>query len=138
MCWPSPVRSRWNRAIIVAYTAVSPVTLSAMMEPTKLVSPVSMPWAEGLQDVAVVLAPLVGVFDEQADGGAGGSAFVHARQNFDRIRLVALGDEFGGAGTAAIQIRLDVGFAQRHARWAAINYAANGRAVGFTEIGDCE
>ena len=32
--WPSPVRSRWNSAIIVAYSAVSPATLSAMMVPT--------------------------------------------------------------------------------------------------------
>ena len=31
---PSPVRSRWNSAIIVAYSAVSPATLSAMIVPT--------------------------------------------------------------------------------------------------------
>ena len=31
---PSPVRSRWNSAIVVAYSAVSPATLSAMMVPT--------------------------------------------------------------------------------------------------------
>ena len=32
--WPSPVRSRWNSAIIVAYSAVRPATLSAMIVPT--------------------------------------------------------------------------------------------------------
>ena len=32
--WPSPVRSRWNSAIMVAYSAVSPATLSAMIVPT--------------------------------------------------------------------------------------------------------
>ncbi|CNH25356.1 Uncharacterised protein [Mycobacterium tuberculosis] len=31
---PSPVRSRWNNAMVVAYSAVSPATLSAMMVPT--------------------------------------------------------------------------------------------------------
>ena len=40
--WPSPVRSRWNSAIIVAYSAVRPATLSATMVPTYVVSPVSM------------------------------------------------------------------------------------------------
>ncbi len=32
--WPCPVRSRWNSAIVVAYSAVSPAILSAMMVPT--------------------------------------------------------------------------------------------------------
>jgi hypothetical protein len=31
---PSPVRSRWNSAIMVAYSAVRPVTLSAMIVAT--------------------------------------------------------------------------------------------------------
>src|SRR6476620_1036765 len=43
-----------------------------------------------------------------------------------------------GAGTAAIQVALDVGLIERHARWATVNHAADGRAVGFTEVGDCE
>jgi hypothetical protein len=43
-----------------------------------------------------------------------------------------------GAGPAAIQIMLDVGLGQIHARRAAVDHAANGRAVGFTKVGDCE
>ena len=39
---------------------------------------------------------------------------------------------------APIQIRLDVGHGQLHARWTAVDHAANGRAVGFTEVGDAE
>jgi hypothetical protein len=43
-----------------------------------------------------------------------------------------------GARAAAIEVVLDVGLAQSHARWAAVNHAANGWAVGFTKVGDCE
>jgi hypothetical protein len=43
-----------------------------------------------------------------------------------------------GAGAAAVQVGLDVGLAQGHAGRAAVDHAADGRAVGFTEIGDCE
>ena len=43
-----------------------------------------------------------------------------------------------GAGAAAIEVVLDVGLAQGHARGAAVNHAANGRAVGFTKVGDSE
>ena len=43
-----------------------------------------------------------------------------------------------GAGAAAVQVVLDVGFRQIHAGRAAVDHAANGRAVGFTEVGDCE
>ena len=93
---------------------------------------------EGLQDVAVVFAALVGVFDQQADRRASGFAFIYAAQNFDRIGLIALGDVAAGARAAAVQVALDVSLIQRHARRAAVNHAANGRAVGFTKIGDCE
>jgi hypothetical protein len=97
-----------------------------------------MTGTEGLQDVAVVLAALVGVLDQQANRGAGGQALVHARDNLHRIGLVALGDEFAGAGAAAVQVGLDIGLAQRQARRAAVDHAANGRAVGFTKVGDVE
>jgi len=94
--------------------------------------------AKALGDGAVVLAALVGVADQERDGGAGGLAFVHAREDFHRIGLVALGHVAAGAGAAAVQVGLDVRFGERHARRAAVDHAANGRAVGFTEIGDCE
>ena len=97
-----------------------------------------MAGAKGFQDVAVVLAALVGVFDQQANGGAGGLAFINARQNLDRIRLIALSHELGGARPPAVQVGLNIGLAQAHARRAAVNHAANGWAVGFTKVGDCE
>jgi hypothetical protein len=41
-----------------------------------------------------------------------------------------------GAGAAAVEVVLDIGLAQGHAWWAAVNHAANGWAVGFTKVGD--
>ncbi len=99
---------------------------------------VGMTGPEGLQDVAVVLAALVGVFDQEADRRAGGLALVHAGQDFHRVGFVALRHMAAGAGAAAIQITLNVGLRERHAGRAAVNHAANGRTVGFTKIGDCE
>jgi hypothetical protein len=43
-----------------------------------------------------------------------------------------------GARAAAVEVVLDVGLAQGHAWWAAVNHAANGWAVGFPKVGDCE
>ena len=43
-----------------------------------------------------------------------------------------------GTGTAAVQIGLDIGLAKQQAGRAAVNHTANGRAVGFTKVGDCE
>ena len=84
------------------------------------------------------LAALIRVADQQADRRTGGQTFIHARQNLDRIGLVALRDVARGAGAAAVELRLDVGFAQRHAGRAAIDHAADRRAVALTEIGDAE
>ena len=94
--------------------------------------------AEGLQDVAVILAALVGVLDQQADGGAGGLALINTREDFHRIGLVALGHKAAGAGAAPVQVGLDVGRAQGHAGRTAVDHAADGRAVRFPEVGDCE
>ena len=94
--------------------------------------------AEGVQDIAVVLAALVGVLDQQTDRRACGLAFVNAGEDFDRIGLVALRHVPAGAGPAAVQVVLDVGFSQIHPWRAAVDHAADGRAVGFTEVGDCE
>jgi hypothetical protein len=44
------------------------------------------------------------------------SALVHARQDLDLVGLLALRDVAAGAGAAAVQLGLDVGLGQRHAR----------------------
>ena len=97
-----------------------------------------MAWAEGLQNLAIVLAALVGIANQQTDRSAGSTAFIHTRENLDLIGFLPLRDMAAGAGAAPIQIRLDVGHGQLHARWTAVDHAANGRAVGFTKAGDCK
>ena len=94
--------------------------------------------AEGFQNIAVVLAALVGVLNQKRNRRAGGFALVDAAQNLHRVGLVALGHKAAGAGAAAVQVVLDIGLAQVHARRASVNHAANGRAVGFTKVGDSE
>ena len=63
---------------------------------------------------------------------------VNAAQDLHLIGFLALGDMAAGAWAAAIKIVLYVGLAQSHTGRTAIDDAANGRAVGFTKIGDCE
>ena len=99
---------------------------------------VGMAGAKALGDVAVVLAALVGVADQQGNRRAGGLALVHAREDLDRVGLVALRDVAAGARAAPVQVSLDIGLGEGHAGRAAVNHAANGRAVGFTKVGDCE
>ncbi len=92
--------------------------------------------AEGLDDVAVVLAALVGVADQQADGRAGGLALEHAGQDLDKVFFLALRDVARSAGLAAVEIGLDVLGRQRHARRAAVDDGTDGRAVRLAEGGD--
>ena len=47
---------------------------------------------ESVEDVAVVFAALIGVFDQKANRRAGSFAFINAREDFDSVRLAALGD----------------------------------------------
>ena len=116
-------------------TATAARIADAVLAP---VGVVGMAGAEGVEQVAVVLAALVGVLDQQADRRAGGQAFVDARQDLDRIGLVALGHVAAGAGAAAVELGLDVFHAQRQAGRTAVDHAADGRAVAFAEIGDAK
>src|SRR4029453_19682047 len=93
---------------------------------------------EGLGDFGIVLAALVGVADQQADGGAGGPSFVDTRKVFDLVFFLALGHVAAGAGAAPVEVRLDIGFRQVQPRGATVNHAADGRPVRFAEIGDRE
>ena len=94
---------------------------------------VRMAGTEGLCDVAVFLAALIFVSNQQCNGRAGRSALKDAGQDFHRVRFLALGDVARRAGLAPVQIMLDVGLAQFHARRTAIHHAADGRAVGFAK-----
>ena len=99
---------------------------------------VGVPRAEGLGDVAVVLAALILVADQQRDRGAGSTAFEHPGKDLHLVRLAALGDMARGTRLAQIEFGLDVGSAERQPRGTAIDHAADGRAVGFAERRDGE
>ena len=71
-----------------------------------------MAGAKLLRDLAIVLAALVGVLDQQRDRRAGGPAFVDAAQDLHRVGLVALRDVAAGAGAAAVEVALDVGLGE--------------------------
>ncbi len=92
-------------------------------------------------DVGVVLAALVDIVDQQADGGARGHLLAglvgkHARQQAHRIGLAALGGEARLARPALVEEHLNVLCRQRDAGRAAIDNAADRWAVAFTPGGD--
>jgi hypothetical protein len=94
---------------------------------------VCMARAETVGDIAVVLAALVFIFDQQRNRGAGGHALVHAGQDLHRVRFLALRHMARGARLAAVEFGLDVGLGQRQSRRAAIDHTADGRTMGFAE-----
>ena len=62
----------------------------------------------------------------------------HAGQDFHRVGLLALGGEARLAGTAAIEIVLDVLDGQRQQRRAAVDHAADRNPVALAEGRDPE
>jgi hypothetical protein len=97
-----------------------------------------MAGSKGVQQVRVVLAALVGVPDQQGDRRAGGEALEHARDDLDLVVLLPLRDMPRGAGPAPVELGLDVGFAERHAGRAAVDDAADRRAVALAECRDAK
>ncbi|ABA48712.1 hypothetical protein BURPS1710b_1866 [Burkholderia pseudomallei 1710b] len=119
-------RGRAAAAAIVAHAVLLPVGVIGMAR------------AERLGDVAVVLAALVGVADQERDRRAGRHALEHAGQDLDLVGLLTLRDVARRAGLAAVELELDVGFRERHARRAAVDHAADRGAVRFAEGRDSE
>ena len=62
----------------------------------------------------------------------------HAGEDFDRVRLLALRGEARLAGPAPVEIGLNVAFAERDARRAAVDDAADRRPVALAEGRDPE
>ena len=104
----------------------------------QFVGQVGMAGPELRGDRRVVARALVDVVDLQRDRRAGGQAFEHAGQDAHRVGLLALGGEARLAGAAPIEPGLDVGLGQRQARRAAIDHAADRRAVALAPGGDAE
>ena len=80
----------------------------------------------------------VGVGDGEPDGGAESQAALDAGEEGDGVRFLAGSVEGGGAGAAAVELRLDVFGRERDARRAAVDDAADGAAVRLAERGDAE
>ena len=72
---------------------------------------VGMTRTKGLQNIAVVFAALVCIFNKQANRCASGFTLVHARQNLNRIGLVSLRNVPTGAGAATVKVSLNIGLA---------------------------
>ena len=124
-----------HRSLACAGTAAAAMIPKAVL---LRVGVIGMTGTEGLGDVAIVLAALVLVADQEGDGGAGGFAFEYAGEDFYRIRLAALGDMARSARLAPVQIELDVLGGNFQSRRAAIHHATKGRAMGFTEGSDAK
>ena len=99
---------------------------------------VGMAGPELFGDIAVVLAALILVADQEGDRRPRGVALEHAGENFHLIRFTPLGHMTGGAGLAPVQFRLDIGRADCQSGRAAVHHATNGRAMGFAEGSDAK
>jgi len=97
------------------------------------------------RDLAIVLGALVDVVDQHGDGRSRGDQHAvlrlvgqHAGQDLHLVGLAALGDEARGAGAAAVELGLDVGRPEADAGRAAVDHAAERRAVALAPGGDAE
>ncbi len=84
-------------------------------------------------DVAVVLRALVLVLDDQADRRAGCHALEHAGEYPDLVRFIALRRVTTAPWPATVQVRLDIGFGERHPRRAAVDDAAERQPVALAK-----
>src|SRR6185312_635949 len=84
---------------------------------------VGMAGAEGRGYVAVVLAALVGVADQERDRRACGPALVHPRQDLHLVRLAALRGMARLAGGATVEVVAEFLRAYRQPRRAAVDHA---------------
>ena len=118
---PAATRTGAPAAAIVADAVLVPIGV------------VGMAGTEGIDDAAVILAALVLVADDEADGCAGGLAFEHAGQDFDSVGFLALRNVARSAGLASVQLYLQIGLAQLQPRRATIHYTADSGSVRFAE-----
>ncbi|KPW14023.1 Alpha/beta hydrolase family protein [Pseudomonas syringae pv. atrofaciens] len=94
--------------------------------------------AEQVLDRRIVFGFLIGVADQQADGGAGGLALEDTRENLDLIGLLTLRGVAAGARLTPVQVALQVLQVQLQPRRAAVDDSDQRRAVAFAGGGDSE
>src|SRR3546814_12135274 len=88
-----------------------------------------------LGDLRIILRALIDILDHQADRGAGGAPFEHAREDAHLIGLAALRGEARGARTALVEPRLEIGFGERKPRRASVR--SEERRVGKECVSKC-
>jgi hypothetical protein len=89
---------------------------------------------EGVGDVAVILAALIGIANQQRNRRTGGLALVDAGKDLDLVRLVTLRGMPTAAGGAAIEIGAKLlgiepvraGSRRSRNRWPAMAFAEGG------------
>ncbi|RML36909.1 Alpha/beta hydrolase protein [Pseudomonas syringae pv. atrofaciens] len=94
--------------------------------------------AEQVLDRRIVFGFLIGVADQQADGGAGGLALEDTRENLDLIGLLTLRGVAAGARLTPVQVALQVLQVQLQPRRAAVDDSDQRRTVAFAGGGDSE
>ena len=94
--------------------------------------------AEFFNDIAVIFAALIDIFDQQLDRGAGCYALKHARQDLNCVSFFALCHVFARARFAHIEPVLQHLRGYRNTRRAPINRGPNRRSVAFAPSGDAE
>ena len=102
-----------------------------------------MAGAKRILDLAVVLAALVGVMDQQGDRRSGRHLLAagigeDAGEYLHRVGFTALGGEARLSGFAPVQLDLDFLGCDRNARRAAIDDAADGGPMAFAPGGHAE
>jgi hypothetical protein len=93
-----------------------------------------MPGAEGVANIAVVLAALVLITDQQGNRRAGCPAGKDSGQDLDGIGLAPLRDMPRRSRLATIELGLNIGLADRQSGRAAIDDAADRRPVRFRRM----
>src|SRR5690606_20161172 len=96
-----------------------------------LIGIIGVAGAKPLADLAVVLGALVDVFDHQRHRSTGGTAFEHARQYPDLVRLATLRGKAGLTGPPAIKPTLKIRLIDGAAGGHAIDHAAARGAVAL-------
>ena len=112
--------------------AATVVTLAVLL----VIGVVGVAGSEQILDLGVVLGALIGVLDEQPDGGARGLALEHPGEDLHLVRLAALSGVAGRTGLAPVQIPLQIVFAYLQPRRAAVDHGAQRQTVALAESGD--
>jgi len=97
---------------------------------------IGMAGPEAIHDPGIIFGTLIGIADDQGDGGAGRPAFEHPGQELDLIRLTALGGVARGARFTLIQVGLNIGEGKLEPGWTAIHDTADGRPMALAKRGD--